>query len=222
MLAERASDSVEMFTKPDYEKLVETLRDVTLVGDRTIRPYEDADIHISILPIDSLSPTSLYVLKENLDRVEDMAEYLSRWHRAHPLFIHGLGSYSMNGEQFNIAPPIIETSDEGKLIVDGLHRLYYAKSLGMEHSLVVEITNVDPRYPLVPLPVTWEDVKVCSEVPSVKRRYRFETVEDLIAMGYEVPPNLTEDNIRYYNYRDLSALGSSGIRPITQFRPLNT
>lgn len=222
MIGERDIHDVEMFTEPNYERLIETLKEVTLVGDRTIRPYENADISLSILPIKSLSPTSLYVLEENLNTVEYVAEYLSRWHKIHPLFIHGLGSYSMNGEQFNIAPPIIETSHEGRLIVDGLHRLFYAKTLGMEHSLVVEITNADPRYPLVPLPVTWEDVKVCSEVPSVKRRYRFETVEDLIAMGYEVPHNLTEDNIRYYNYRDLSALGSSGIRPVTHLRPLNT
>jgi hypothetical protein len=115
-----------------------------------------------------------------------------------------------------ITCPIVEQWEhEGPLLVDGLHRVWVARELGRTELPCAVIRHVE--VPLVPLPVTWEEVRVYPvgqyPVEQDKRDYRF---SDEASLRVAVPASsskITEQNFRYFLYRDLDELGSSGIRP---------
>lgn len=170
----------------DFVELEKRLRRVQLKDEVILDffPYLHAKISLQKVPVDSLQPSALYVLEDNLDRVGKVNKLLAK---------KGIDAYGFNQTtalvDFNcggrqriiLGPPIVEVSDDdsGALIVtDGLHRVTKAKMEGRKNIVVLKIVNA--AVPLPVLPVDWNEVKIEKDVPAEKRRYRFDKSYDQI------------------------------------------
>ncbi|MEZ5359855.1 MAG: hypothetical protein R3F48_13630 [Candidatus Zixiibacteriota bacterium] len=203
----------------NFTKIKELLINVGLNGDFLMKPYKSDDIRLRRLRIEDVHPLAYYVLKENLDRQYELNAALFSNYGISIFDDCGLLYFRWNnGDIKIIAPPVVEWTNEiqnGKTncipeLVDGLHRCSIAKEVGISSLNMIEISN--PSFPLVPLPVKWSEVQVCTKVPAVKRQYRYNGIS-------EFPQDLelnnvptTDDDAKYYFYRDLSCLGSEGVR----------
>lgn len=170
----------------DFTELETRLRRVQL-KDKVISdffPYLHAKISLQEVSVDSLRPSALYVLKDNLDRVQAVNDQLAN----KGIDVYGfnqstaLVDYNYGGRGgIILGPPIVEVSDEdsGALVVaDGLHRVTRAKMDGRKRIVVLKIENA--AMPLPVFPIEWYEVKVEASVPSEKRRYRFDKSYDQI------------------------------------------
>lgn len=211
--------NVQFKTLEDCDTLIDTLRDVRLVGDKAVHIYEHATIRPKKYLIDDLYPLSLYVLGTQIAQHKRMFWHLQQY--GQNLFdFTGLMRYAQNGQTYTIAPPIVEvytepTSGEAvAVIIDGLHRIYAARQLGFDELWVITVSGLPKLLPPIALPVDWNDVKLSDVVPGShsKRRYRFERAIDYPDMSAVTDVPITPENYQYFLYRDLSILGSSGIR----------
>ena len=210
----------QLVSYADWESLESAMRKVELLGDRSLLPYFSAPIAPRRCIISDLRPTSYYVLRSQIEQHRKLQTKLQSDYMLSLFDLIGMFQYKQNGDSFCISPPIVETyyePTEGATvtaIVDGLHRLWLARELGLEEVWVIEVSNVPEKFPLVPLPLHWHDVRMVDSVPetSNKRRFRFPSIEDFpdISNLSQVP--VTSKNYRYFFYRDLASLGSSGIR----------
>jgi len=201
------------------QELLEAVRRAPLRGDPTILPYETSKIEIVAVGLDRLSPLAYYVLRRQLTFANTLRASLIAADNVDPWSLWSLVEFELAGETRRVSPPVVEVMYEsnngGGLsrhlgIVDGLHRCYAAREAGLSTMVVVVVHN--PRYPLACLPLTWADVRVVDEVPDGKRRYRYATAEALRAAHPDLAAKVTPENHQYFLYRDLSHLGSSGIR----------
>lgn len=214
---------VEIVSTRNWEDFVSKLRTVTLVGDPDLTPYRDAEISSRVVPIDEVYPISLYTLRKQL-AIQKLLHrtFLREYDRDIFDLNHDTPDmyFRVSGAEavWQMVPPIVEVSaaDGGKtLLLDGEHRFMYARSIGLKVVRVVHIERVPSRYPIIATPVSWDEVRVFDDVPEVgkKRRFRFPTLGEFpdISTFSQVP--ITEENFRYFFYRDLEPVSSSGIRP---------
>ena len=194
--------------------LVSALRQVPIKGDTSVRPYLNATIAVETVQIQKLIPLAKYVLQDQLDLVRSLQEGLKRA-RLDILDLKGRVIYAEGQEERVISPPIVEVwEEEGDLLVDGLHRTWLAREEGREEMTAVVIRNV--KVPLVPLPTTWESVRLLPRGHDLnadeKRDYRFESPVALQSVVGPSASKVTPDNFRYFLYRMLDYIGSTGIR----------
>ena len=208
----------------NWQELVEMIRTVPLKGDGALHPYKTARIQPRLYSLNSLRPTAFYVLQTQVELQRYIFENL-RTHYALGLFdLTGVIEYELGNTIHVMSPPIVERYYESRenrvvsVIVDGLHRAFLARQLGIDAIWVVEITEIPSAYPLIPLPADWHDVKAVSRAPDnkAKREYRFPSYEKFIRSNQYLSNisnvSVTEENFLYFFYRDLSAIGSRGIR----------
>ncbi len=202
-----------------FHEVEHMLRNVRLMGDTHIKPYEDAIIEPKHAAITTLQPIALYVLAEQLT----VQKKLSPLFQDFSLNIFDLRSsirYDFAGQSFTMTPPIVETyydveqKKEVSIVLDGLHRIWLARLLGLKSIGVIQIRHIKKECSLVALPVSWREVKEYAQVPTVKRKYRYPTLEAFpdISSFSDVPVH--QGNYLYFFYRDLGILGSSGIRNV--------
>ncbi len=198
-----------------WDDLVQRLRRCGTSGDADLKPYQSADISMERIRIAELVPTAKYVLEEGLRTVGRLNDRLSSL--GVDIFDLECGILWPDGrEERPIACPIIEHwPGEGLLLVDGFHRVWVARDLGRAELVCAVIRHVE--VPLVPLPIKWEEVKVfpVGQYPleQDKRAYRFPNAGSLRTALPSISHKVTEGNFRYFLYRNLEDLGSSGIRP---------
>jgi hypothetical protein len=203
-----------------WEALESSLREVTLLIDRSLKPYAGATIQLKRYAVADLSPISKYVLNSQLDQLQRTQGQLCSDYALSLFDLAGIIEYETYGEVYRQAPPVIERYFEptqGRLvsvIVDGLHRVSLARKLEVPDIWVVEISNIPDRFPVVALPLGWESVKNVNVVPrnSAKRTFRFSTIGQFPNVSNFTSVAVTPSNYLYFFYRDLSTLGSSGIR----------
>lgn len=203
-----------------WDEVEAALRDVTLMVDRTQRPYADAKIELKRYAINDLHPIATYTLRPRLQQLEQLQFDLCDRYALSLFDLTGLIEYEVNGEQYRQAPPVVERyyepvqNRELSVIVDGLHRVSLARRLRVREVWVAEISGVSERFPLVSLPLRWDKVRKVNAVPSdrAKRVFRYATVDEFPDVsGFSSTP-VTPENYLYFFYRDLSVLGSHGIR----------
>lgn len=215
-----SSDSIEIEQFRPFLHLKRSLRDVRIKGDPSIKPYKNAEIKMRTELISSLSPLALYVICENLDRQKNTAFQLMNQYALGLWDLSGWISFRIDhGSSIEMIPPLVEFYEERddelsrrmvSGIVDGLHRITAAKEQGIRQTNVVEISNVP--WPLPPLPVDWSEVRVLDTVPPKKRQYRFNKLHEFATpIECETKPR-TDDEARYFYYRDLNRYGSKGVR----------
>jgi hypothetical protein len=87
------------------------------------------------------------------------------------------------------------------------------KRSGLSKIRAVVISDVPEHLPLVPLPLTWDDVDEFDEPPTKKRDYRFPDLKSFPDISrFSSIEVTTDEQCRYFFYRDFEPLGSSGIR----------
>ncbi len=203
-----------------WEAVESILQDVGLNGDHSLRPYADAQIRARRLRIADLRPTAYYALNGQLEGHRVLQRALEREYALSLFDLTGALDYRVGDMLYRMGPPLIETyyePAEGQVvsaIVDGLHRILLARALGQEFIWAIEITGIPPQFPLVPLPLTWDDIRLMDAVPALeaKRRFRFTALADFPDMSAYSSAAIDESTYRYFFYRDLSPLGSPGIR----------
>jgi len=196
------------------EDLFEMLRHCGTKGDPSLLPYERAEICFETVAIDDLVPLAKYALQKNIDQAAAIYDRLKKVN-VDILELPGLLTWWDNGENNVIAPPIVEFWEkEGYLLVDGLHRVCFAKQQKKTCITCVVIRGVTT--PLVPLPTVWEKVITypAGQMPeaSDKRDYRFPDPTSLKKAMPEIQDKVTDDNFQYFLYRELDATGSAGVR----------
>ena len=194
------------------------LRAVTLLVDRTQRPYAEATIELKRYAVEDLSPIATYVLRPQLELLGRVQTQLVDRYALNLFDVAGMLEYELGGVAHRLITPVVErfyepTQDRVvSVIVDGLHRVCLARRLDVTHIWVTEISEVPARFPIVSLPLRWEQVREVDSVPTdaAKREFRYASIDDVPAELTTV--GLTPENYRYYFYRDLSGLGSGGVR----------
>ena len=146
----------------DKTVLFENLKRVTLMNNPKVVIYKDA--HLSLLEgisPDEFYPAQYYVLEEELEKIKTIRESLKEF----GIDIFGLKGYvkywleESPSTPIDILPPVVEESSnhDGKkipLICDGMHRIYYARKIGLPIN-VVFIQNVpEEKYPYYAWPNT--------------------------------------------------------------------
>lgn len=204
-----------------WGELVDVLRHIELQGDRNIHPYQEATIENKLVEIDCLSPLAYYALTSQLEIGKQLYQRFLTHYAVDPLDLSG--TVRLINRERPIAPPIVEvyTEDRGPYrgkqiwaLVDGLHRCLNAKQSGLSRIRAIVISNVPKHLPLVPLPLLWKDVEIIDQVPdnAKKRDFRFPGLESFPDISGFSSVQVTAQSCPYFFYRDLSPLGSSGIR----------
>jgi len=177
------------------EELIEAVRNVGLLNSPDIKPYENADISIGVFDIGALRPTTLYVLRKNLETQQRLAAALEI-QGYHPLELDGSLVLKDGEEKIGLIPPIVERDPVyGDCLIDGAHRTYVGRMGGRRIMRAVHIVGADPNYPIYAHPNEWDEIVEHDDVPSdpkLKKRYRDDAPQKL--------------------YRDLSALNGSTMR----------
>jgi len=58
------------------EQLIEKVRQTTMLNNKSIYPYKDARIEIEEMQVDDFLPTQLYVLKDHLEKQQELREQI--------------------------------------------------------------------------------------------------------------------------------------------------
>lgn len=178
-------------------QLIERVRKTTMLNDKSAYPYINADISIEDMPIDDFLPTQLYILKDHLEIQKELRQsLLEKGHDT--LRLYGSILLKNTGISIGMMPPIVEDDYEfGPCLLDGTHRAYLARQLGMKSLSVLRICGVSKDMPMIPLPNQWNEIVEYDVIPtdkSKKKRYR-----DL--------------QNKYNYYRDFSEITSIGKDP---------
>lgn len=222
---------LEITSIHNFEELESRLRNSPTKGvkDGIHHTYRESSITLKSVNPNDLFPCALYVLSENLIRVQNLRyDFKKEGIDITDLdYINTLIEYDWQGSSGAIiSPPIVEKSndDESKLvIVDGLHRVLDARLNGINKITVALIEN--SASPLPAYPVEWDEVKVCDEVPRLedKRKFRFDnsSLSEWVSenyqrfmSGFDFPertqlPNIKRDELNYSGDSDLSKLAGS-------------
>ncbi|HKC04852.1 MAG TPA: hypothetical protein VKC54_03200 [Patescibacteria group bacterium] len=135
------------------------------------KPYEYADHDLKSLNPSEVSPTAKYVLRKNLEVIENLDKELS----AEGIDIFNLEGVVKIDENNYICPPILEVWNQKPfngvpVVVDGAHRLYIAKKRGINVNCMVVSGNISSDLPMLPLG-GWSEVLEQDNVPKDKRNY---------------------------------------------------
>jgi FMN phosphatase YigB (HAD superfamily) len=173
-------------------ELLERLRAVTLLKDRSVEIYRGASISVERLAPESIAPAQLYVLQEALELQRQLRYELQRF-GVDSLALDGFVEIEVEGRdgRVGLLPPVVEESIEANgrvvnLICDGMHRVYLSR-LEWVMPKVVFVRGLDRRYPYYAYPNTngWDDVKLVTSLKeetgekTLKKWHRIENYKSL-------------------------------------------
>jgi len=159
----------------------EKLRQVPLRGFNGLKPYLNAEISLTKVSPESLTPCQNYLLKPILASQAVLWAQLKTNHSVDILNLTEDYTVEFNGEVIPVLPPIVEESFEScgrtmLIINDGMHRISYARATNQRINVII-IRNVEFGYPYYAFPNEngWKDVKLLDELPVgfIKKTYRF-------------------------------------------------
>ncbi|MCX6897020.1 MAG: hypothetical protein NTZ16_16350 [Verrucomicrobia bacterium] len=137
--------------------LISRLHNVKLKGYDNFAIYKDADITIEPVKISDMSPCQNYVLNPIVNHITTMFKCAS--------FIFDLQEGLMIewcGTVVPFLPPIIEKQtinrQEKLIVMDGIHRVFTAKSLGFESVSCVMVNKIKYPYYALPTENGWDGV----------------------------------------------------------------
>lgn len=170
-------------------ELTQRLRNVTMLEDRSVKPYENAMISLEKIAVEDLFPAQRYVLKRELEKVRALKWELQK---------HGIDIFNLDGfvrmevrdsdEPVDLLPPIIEESIERNgrithIINDGMHRIFLAY-LEWVIPQVVFIRGVPKDLPYYAYPIpekNWSAIEMRDSIPPelLKKWHRIEKNKQL-------------------------------------------
>ncbi|MDR2199852.1 MAG: hypothetical protein LBR53_10435 [Deltaproteobacteria bacterium] len=174
------------------EELFRKLREVVMLRNREIRPYEDAELSLERMPFEEFRPAQRYVLVPELQKVRHLGFEL-RDRGQDPADLDGYLTLRIAGvpEPVDLLPPVIERHTEAdgtavNVVNDGMHRLYAAR-LEWRTPRVLYAKNLPPECPYyaypIPGPFPWEKVEIVNaeKVPEgfLKKWHRIRNNKEL-------------------------------------------
>ncbi len=150
-LLEQSARSASVASKYEFGDLRKTL--VSCVSQ-----YANANVHLSRIDVSRLHPICSYLDADRLERVLQLARMFDDegFECFEPVSILSASRRKI------ISPPIVEKIGDRYFIIDGTHRIFAAKSFGLEEVWVIVVDN--PAEDLPSTPRTWTDVTVTSQV----------------------------------------------------------
>ncbi|MBF0342858.1 MAG: hypothetical protein HQL06_01380 [Nitrospirae bacterium] len=169
-------------------ELIDRLRRVTLLTDKSVYPYKDAYISLERISADSLMPAQYYVCSEILKEVRQLKWAL----QAEGVDMFGLDGYVkmwIDGEDapVDLLPVIVEESIENNgsvvnIINDGMHRCCVAR-LDWLIPQVVFVRGVPKGLPYYayPIPGGWDKVSIVDSLSDgfLKKWHRIKDYKSL-------------------------------------------
>ncbi len=180
------------------EQLIQQVRSTTMLTDKSARPYENATIRYEEMPLEEMQPTQLYILRNHLEIQNNIRnELIEKGHDSLRLY----GSVVLKNAEVTVGmmPPVVEDDEEyGPCLLDGTHRAYLAKQLGMRTLGVLRISGVPKDMPMIAYPNGWEELVEYYSIPDDKSKKKYYR---------NLPKN------KYEYYRDFSHVTGIGKDP---------
>src|SRR3989344_4294223 len=171
---ELPSGELEITDISNWPTVENRLRQVVLLGDRAFYPYRKANLSLQTVCPKDIFPLAMYALLPQLSFISSLYEELMRLEVDILNFDSQISSIDFTwGKQGRLAPPLIEINDGCLLLVDGLHRVYLGRLLGLETISAVIADGVESTLPC--LPVSWDDVILTDTVPPANLKRKFIT-----------------------------------------------
>jgi len=164
-------------------ELIEKLYNVSLRGNKNIKPYKNALITIEELHPNILAPTQRYVLKSEIKKIEQLRWAILEEYGQDILRLNGFlkvfyeddsikhDGPERYGKTIDILPPVIEEYVDfcgyiHYIINDGQHRVYLAHKMQMPVRVAL-VRGVNKNYPYYAwrLPNGWADVEMREDIP---------------------------------------------------------
>ena len=139
-----------------------------------ILPYRNAQITFEDIAINSFRPTTLYVVRKNLEAQIRLSKELAAVGQD-PLELDSALRITDDDQEYDLIPPIVEEDKEdGLILVDGAHRIYVARQCGRPIVRALILREVDPEYPIYAHANNWDEVIEYDETPPthLKKKYR--------------------------------------------------
>jgi hypothetical protein len=161
--------SVTQVTFHPQSELFARIKEVTMLLDRTVKPYKEAHLSLRKMYYADLRPAQRYVLSDNLAKAQ-----LLEWE----LKKHGYDLFDLNGyltirtdlseEPMDLLPPVVEKTLEAdgshhNIVNDGMHRLYLGRlEFKLPSILYAEGVSKDHPYYAYPVPgpFPWDSVEI--------------------------------------------------------------
>lgn len=160
-------------------------------GDQHIPYFQNAVLRLVDMHPHEFNPSSLYVLRKNLEFQRALRRHLIDRYQIDTLQLSSVLYLRTDNGLIGMAPPYVEISEElvdvvpksgdrpappGQrlrvpLLIDGFHRAWIARE---ENTLLrcVLVHDTDTTYLNYAYPNSWSDVAVCETVPEQKKYYR--------------------------------------------------
>lgn len=155
------------------EELIAHLRNVSMLKDPNVYPYENASISLERLSPDMLHHAQKYILTENLNNAKELRYQLKD--RMVDMFnLNGFArmTFEEHTDSIDLLPVIIEEviTDHGKIynvVADGAHRSYLSWVCGVNQQVVFirGINKKTPYYSHVIDGLTFKDIDIFDEIP---------------------------------------------------------
>lgn len=191
-------ESVKPFSVHD---LVVKLKQLTMLEDKSVRPYQNCSIQVTDIETAVLAPAQLYILRGEFEKVRDlrwamlercgvdilrMADWRVRNNELVEASMRigdqlGYIEFTVDGQTVTILPPIVEVSEEAdrtkvNIINDGMHRCYLARICRITPA-VVRIEGIPKNLPYYayPAPDGWSAVQMVEKIGPrlIKKYHRF-------------------------------------------------
>lgn len=160
-------------------------------GNEIIPIYRDATVRIGDFFADEINPTSMYVLRGRIERLQIMRRELIDRYGIDILQLSSiLHLRDAHGKLYGMAPPVVEIYEERvqiqpslgdltpptlslklSILKDGIHRAWIARKEGVMLKCLV-IHGALPNHLPYAYPNEWSQVEVREETPARKKFYR--------------------------------------------------
>lgn len=160
-------------------------------GEQKVYFYKHTEIRLASMHPEELNPVALYLLRKNFQVQRALREHLLNEYGIDTLSLSEVLHLRTESGLIGMIPPYVEISEEvvsflpregdrlppekqtlcAPLLIDGLHRAYLARELGVSVGCLV-VRNTPKEYPYAAYPCSWNQVILGDEVPKVKKFYR--------------------------------------------------
>lgn len=202
---------IKIIREVPWKEIETRVRRVALLerrNGRKLYPYAEAQVKLKDLDLREFYPTTYYLIEKNLRVQENLMKTLHS--QNHGLFHMTGGLEITDGNTvWTLTPPVVEASVENvrpeagnrsqktsrvqlNLLIDGAHRIFLARRLGITTITAIHISNIPEDCPFYAYPNSWEEVGVHPAAPALKKHYR--------------------DVSGYALYRDLATINGSAPR----------
>ncbi len=163
--------NIQKITMYPQSELIRRLREVTLT-DGVTKPYKDSLISVEDVSFSKINFAQRYVLKSELDKVDDFNEDLKNKFSINPPHSDNIIEVFLDNGMFTHIPPIIEwTPEDDYYVSDGMHRLY-RESLRSYCAKVIVVKMPSSLYYSYPCKLDWGTLPIVDERPEVRKAYR--------------------------------------------------